>query len=122
VLENVPQAGKDRLVSAASRLVNTLPIARPCRTRKAANEAGCEDAAGKIPFSRITRNAFRKIASDRGDSRAGDMRIGAGPDDLSDDHGQRSFSLGRDASYANRICSQRVFARKKSFMIAKVNV
>ena len=40
VFENVPQAGKNRLVGAAGCLVNTLPIARTRSPRKAANEAG----------------------------------------------------------------------------------
>jgi hypothetical protein len=88
-------------------------------TREAANEAGGEWAACEVPLLRVARKASREITADGGDSRAGDVRIGAGPDDLSDDHGQRSFSLGRDASYANRICSQRVIAQKNLFSSRK---
>jgi hypothetical protein len=122
VFENVPEAGKDRLVGAAGRFPDPLPIAGARSPRKATNEDSGEYAACKVPLLRVARNASREITADRGDSRVGDMRIGAGPDDLSDDHGQRSFSLGRDASYDNRICSQRVIARKNLFCSRKVNV
>ena len=84
------------------------------RTRPAANRP-----LVRFRFSASRENASREIAADRGDRRAGDVRIGAGPDDLADDHGQRSFSRGRDASYANRICSQRVIARKNLFISRK---
>jgi hypothetical protein len=117
--ENVPQTGKDRLVGAAGRFPDPLPIAFAGVTREPANEAGGEQAACEVPLLRVVRNASREITPDRGDRRAGDVRIRAGPDDLSDDHGQRSFSLGRHASYANRICSQRVIARKILFISRK---
>src|ERR1700722_13134368 len=42
VFENVPQAGKNRLVGAAGCLVNTLPIARTRSPRKATDETGGE--------------------------------------------------------------------------------
>ena len=42
VFENVPQAGKDRLVSAACRLADTDPIAFAGVAREAANEASGE--------------------------------------------------------------------------------
>jgi hypothetical protein len=86
--ENVPKAGQDRLISAACRLVDTLPIAGARSPRKAANEAGCEDAACQVSLRRVARNALREIASDRGDRRARDVRVGAGSKDLSDDHWQ----------------------------------
>ena len=87
-LENVPQAGQDRLISATGRLVDALPIAGARSPRKAANEAGCEDAACEISLRRVTRNALREIASDRGDRRSRDVWVGAGSKDLSDDHWQ----------------------------------
>jgi hypothetical protein len=88
MFENVPQAGQDRLVSATGRLVDALPIAGARSPRKPANEAGCEEAACQVSLRRITRNALREIASDRGDRRMCDVRVGAGSKDLSDDHGQ----------------------------------
>jgi hypothetical protein len=87
-LENVPQAGQDRLISATGRLVDALPIAGARSPRKAANEASCEDAACQVSLRRVTRNALREIASDRGDRRVRDVRVGAGSKDLSDDHWQ----------------------------------
>jgi hypothetical protein len=86
--ENVPQAGQDRLISATGRLVDALPIAGARSPRKAANEAGCEDAACEVSLRRVTRNALREIASDGGDRRPRDVRVGAGSKDLSDDHWQ----------------------------------
>jgi hypothetical protein len=65
---------------------------------------------------------LREITANGGDSRMSDVWIGAGPDDLANDHGRRSFSLGRDATYANRICSQRVIALKNCFQLTTVNV
>jgi hypothetical protein len=86
MFENVSQAGQDWLIGAARRLVDTLPFAGVRSPRKAANEAGCEDAACQVSLRRVTRNALREIASDRGDRRARDVRVGAGSKDLSDDH------------------------------------
>jgi len=40
--ENEPQTGKDRLVRAARRVADPLPIAFTRLTREAANEAGSE--------------------------------------------------------------------------------
>ena len=40
--ENVPQTGQDRLVGAAGRFPNPLPVAFTGSTREAANEAGGE--------------------------------------------------------------------------------
>jgi hypothetical protein len=126
MFENVPQSGQDRLISATGRLVDALPIARARSPRKAANESRGKDAAWQVSVRRIPRNALRQIASNRGDRRSRDMRIGAGSKDLSDDHEHRSFSLafslGRAASYDNRICSQHVIALKNLLDSAKVNV
>jgi hypothetical protein len=88
VFENVPQAGQDRLIGAAGRFVDALPITGARSPRKAANEAGCEDAACQVSLRRVTRNALREIASDRGDRRPRDVWVGAGSKDLSDDHWQ----------------------------------
>jgi hypothetical protein len=88
MFKDVSEAGQDRLVSATGRLVDALPIARARSPRKAANEASCEDAACQVSLRRVTRNALREIASDRGDRRSRDVRIGAGSKDLSDDHWQ----------------------------------
>jgi hypothetical protein len=88
MFEDVPQTGQDRLVSATGRLVDALPIARARSPRKAANEASCEDTACQVSLRRVTRNALREIASDRGDRRSRDVRVGAGSKDLSDDHWQ----------------------------------
>jgi hypothetical protein len=126
MFENVPQSGQDRLIGATGRLVDALPIAGARSARKAANEARGEDAAWQVSVRRIARNPLSEIASNRGDRRACDMRIGAGSKDLSDDHGHRScslaFSLGRAASYDNRICSQHVIALKNLLGSVKVNV
>jgi hypothetical protein len=88
MFKDVSEAGQDRLVSATGRLVDALPIAGARSPGKAANEASCEDAACQISLRRVTRNALREIASDRGDRRSRDVRIGAGSKDLSNDHGQ----------------------------------
>ena len=40
--KNVPQTGQDRLVGAAGRFPNPLPVALTGSTREAANEAGGE--------------------------------------------------------------------------------
>jgi hypothetical protein len=88
MFENVAKAGQDRLIGAAGRLVDALPITGARSPRKATNEAGCEDAACQVSLRRVTRNALREIASDRGDRRARDVRVGAGSKDLSDDHWQ----------------------------------
>jgi hypothetical protein len=87
-LENVPQTGKDRLVGAAGCFPHPLPVAFTGSTREAANEAGGEQAARKVPLRRIARNALREITSYRGDRSARDVWIGAGPKDLADDHWQ----------------------------------
>jgi hypothetical protein len=88
MFKDVSEAGEDRLVSATGRLVDALPIAGARSPGKAPNEASCEVAARQISLRRVTRNALREIASDRGDCRARHVRIGAGSKDLSDDHGQ----------------------------------
>jgi hypothetical protein len=88
MFENISQARQDRLVSTTGRLVDALPIARARSPRKTANEASCEDAACQVSLRRVTRNALREIASDRGDRRSRDVRVGAGSKDLSDDHWQ----------------------------------
>jgi hypothetical protein len=88
MFENVPKPGQDRLIGAAGRLVDALPITGARSPRKAANEASREDAAGQVSLRRVTGHALREIASDRGDRRSGDVRVGAGSKDLSDDHWQ----------------------------------
>jgi hypothetical protein len=122
MFENVPKPGEDRLVSAACRLVDALPLAGACSPRKPPNEAGCEQAACQVSLRRITRNALREIASDRGDRRMRDVGVGAGSKDLSDDHWQPPLSGGGASSYGNRICSQHVIARKNLLSWRKVNV
>ena len=41
-LQNIPQTGQDRLIGAAGRFPNPLPVAFTGLTREAANEAGGE--------------------------------------------------------------------------------
>jgi hypothetical protein len=122
MLENVSQAGKDRLIGAAGRFPNSLPILFASMSRESTNEAGGKKAACEVPLCGVRHEASREITADRGDSRVGDVGIRAGPDDLASDHGRRSFSLGREASYPSRICSQRVIALKNCFQVTTVNV
>ena len=119
VFENVPQAGKDRLVGAAGRLVDALPIAR-ARLAAKSGERGrrrigrWSDSASPRRAKRVARNRRRSRRPPRGRhadwSRSGRSRgrsLAA------------SFSCGRAASYDNRICSQRVIAQKNSFISQK---
>ena len=53
-LENIPEARKDRLVGAARRFANSLPIAVASLARETANEARGENAAGQIALGRVS--------------------------------------------------------------------
>jgi hypothetical protein len=87
-LQNVPEAGEDRLVCAARRFLDPLPIAVARTTGEAPNEPCGEYAAWHVPLSRVTREAPRELAPDGNNRSTCDMRIGAGQDDLTHDHRQ----------------------------------
>ena len=79
--ENVPQPGKDRLISAAGRFVDPFPIVCARLAGESANEASGEYAARQVSGRRVMRKASGEVASDRVDRRARDMRVRAGPDE-----------------------------------------
>jgi hypothetical protein len=86
MFEDVSQARKNRLVGPAGRFPDPFPIPFAGMSREAPNEASSKQAAREVPLGGVRHEASREITADRGDSRMGDMRIGAGPDDLANDH------------------------------------
>jgi hypothetical protein len=93
--ENVPQPGKDRLVSAAGRFIDPFPIVCARLAGESANKASGEYASRQVSGRRVMRKASGEVASDRVDRRARDMRVRAGLENLADDHWQPPLWSGR---------------------------
>jgi hypothetical protein len=121
-LQDIPEAREDRLVGAAGRLADPFPVAVARPTGEASNQPRGEYAARQVTFGRVARDASREIAADRSNRGAGDVRIGAGQDDLTHDHRQPP-SVGWDsgATHDDEFCSEHVIARKYSSPALVVN-
>jgi hypothetical protein len=74
------------LIGAADRIVDTLPIADIRVAGEAAHQTCRKYATGEIAFGRVAQEPSREFASDRRHSGVGDVRIGTGPNDLTNDH------------------------------------
>src|SRR5271166_89956 len=90
-LEDVAQTRQDRQFRAASRLAEALPVGIVGASGEMAHETGGEKPARELAGRRVTRELPRELSADRRDGRAGDVRIGAGDDDLMHNHWQRSL-------------------------------
>src|SRR5271166_1491798 len=90
-LEDVAQTRQNRQFRAASRLAEALPVRIFGASSEMAHETGGEEPARELAGRRVTRELPRELSADRRDGRAGDVRIGAGDDDLMHNHWQRSL-------------------------------
>ena len=80
---------------SASRIASRarLPVADGRPADEMADEAGSEHPARQVPAGGVALESARKVAADRNDGRAGDMRIGAGGDDFTQHHSLPSLNF-----------------------------